>query len=315
MRPALALGVYVIALNTLGSHYLARARWTRRAPRLGVAAWQVLNFNIVSSLILGSLAMTLGLQSLSVDFAQLIHVCAATLRETYAAPAGSVASLVGLTTLAALASRIAWCMGRVLISDSRRRRAAISSSDLIGRRGVVAGVTVLDHATPCAFCIPGRPNRIVVTSAAVFALDAAGLEAVIAHEQAHVRGSHHLPLALSRGLLSALPWMPAFSRGHEETAALIEMVADDSARRRVGGQALTQALQTLAVSPAPRVGLAAAAVVVQERLQRLQEPPRPLPSAMRLLLFLTGGLALVLPAAIVAAPAYAALADALCLIP
>ena len=43
---------------------------------------------------------------------------------------------------------------------------------------------------PAAYCVSGRPPAIVVTTAALGALDDRQLDAVVAHERAHLAGHH-----------------------------------------------------------------------------------------------------------------------------
>ena len=46
-------------------------------------------------------------------------------------------------------------------------------------------------------------------------------DAVLAHEQAHLRGRHHLVLAAGRILRRAFPWVPAFRWAYEEVTRLV----------------------------------------------------------------------------------------------
>ena len=50
----------------------------------------------------------------------------------------------------------------------------------------------MDYDEPTAHCLPEARQPIVLTSAAIEALDEAELAAVMAHERTHQRGRHHL---------------------------------------------------------------------------------------------------------------------------
>ncbi|MFI6048194.1 M48 family metalloprotease [Nocardia sp. NPDC051321] len=63
----------------------------------------------------------------------------------------------------------------------------------------------MDAPEPAAYCVAGRPHTIIVTTAALGALDAAQLDAVIAHEHAHLAGRHPQLLTLIRALATTLP--------------------------------------------------------------------------------------------------------------
>jgi Zn-dependent protease with chaperone function len=135
---------------------------------------------------------------------------------------------------------------------------------------------VLDAAQPAAYCLPGRPATIVVSSGALAVLDRGQLAAVLAHERAHLASRHHLLIAVTRGLTAAFPAVPLFARGAEHVARLAEMCADDAAARRSGRGTLAAALLTMATGAAvPAHALGASACAVTARLQRLVDDPGP----------------------------------------
>lgn len=132
---------------------------------------------------------------------------------------------------------------------------------------------VLDVPELAAYCVPGRPPAIVLTTGALAVLDRAQLTAVIAHEKAHLAGGHHLLVAVTRGLAAAFPATPLFTRGAEEVARLTEMCADDIAARASGRNVLVTALLAMGTGTAmPPVALAATAGNLSARVQRLLEP-------------------------------------------
>jgi Zn-dependent protease with chaperone function len=129
--------------------------------------------------------------------------------------------------------------------------------------------------------VAGRPAAIVVTSGALAVLDPPQLDAVLAHESAHLAQRHHVLTTVTRGLAAAVPGVPLFACGAEETARLAEMAADDVAAGRVGRAALVTALLAIATGtavpstdPVPANGLAAASRAVPARVERLMAPPR-----------------------------------------
>ncbi len=67
---------------------------------------------------------------------------------------------------------------------------------------------VLDDPRPAAYCVPGRPAGIVLTSAALAVLDPAQLDAVLSHERAHLASRHHWLVTLTSGLVAATPAVP-----------------------------------------------------------------------------------------------------------
>jgi Zn-dependent protease with chaperone function len=190
-------------------------------------------------------------------------------------PLGAAALAAALTAIV-----LAWRYGRGMRRAGQQARAHAEAARITGRRlpmkGEGGGATVvLDAPQPAAYCVPGRPAAIVLTSGALAVLDRAQLGAVLAHERAHLAGRHHLLISLSRGLAASFPRVPVFTRGPAEVARLAEMCADDAAARRTGRPALLSALLAMGTGTAvPAAALAATAGPVTARVHRLLHPPR-----------------------------------------
>src|SRR5699024_8881893 len=102
---------------------------------------------------------------------------------------------------------------------------------------------VLDDAAPVAYCLPRGVGSVTVLSRGLLdTLDADALRAITAHERAHVEQRHDLLLLAFRAWRSALPWFPVAAYAEAEVAALIEMLADDVARRDVHDRDLARAI-------------------------------------------------------------------------
>ena len=176
--------------------------------------------------------------------------------------------VVGAFTVT-LAARVGRSLLRARASSRRHARSAY----IVGRR--VAGVDglVLDAPQKMAYCLGGRPETIVVTSAAIATLEPPHLDAVLAHERAHLAGRHHLLLAVTRALAASLPRIRLFTVAETEIAGLLEMCADDTAARRHGTAVLLAAILALAgADPIPSAALGANTVGVCARVARLADP-------------------------------------------
>ena len=192
-------------------------------------------------------------------------------------PLGAAAAVATLTAVV-----LALRYGRTLQKAGRRTRAHAEAARITGRRLVVTGdgeaggaTVVLDAPQPAAYCVPGRPAAIVLTSGALAVLDRAQLGAVLAHERAHLAGRHHLLISLSRGLAASFPGVPVFTQGPAEVARLAELCADDAASRRSGRSALVAALLAMGTGAAvPDPALAVTSGAVTARVHRLLDPPR-----------------------------------------
>ncbi|MEU8075085.1 M56 family metallopeptidase [Catellatospora citrea] len=139
-----------------------------------------------------------------------------------------------------------------------------------------ATVLVLTDDRPEAFAVPGRPGRIVVTTGMREHLSATQLDAVIAHEQAHLAAGHHRLVAIAdlAGVAHPALWWVARHVGF-----LVERAADEQAAQAVGSRrTVAHAIgrASLAATPAVRLGLHAAGRggAVPQRVASLLHPPR-----------------------------------------
>jgi Zn-dependent protease with chaperone function len=119
--------------------------------------------------------------------------------------------------------------------------------------------------------VSGKPAVIVVTTAALAALDDGQLRAVLAHERAHLAGHHPHVVAVVRGLATVFPNLTLMTEGAKQVSRLLEMCADDAAARRHGRRALLSGLVALS-GTAPAAALGAADVAVVARAERLSTP-------------------------------------------
>ncbi|WP_161628072.1 M56 family metallopeptidase [Microbispora catharanthi] len=136
-------------------------------------------------------------------------------------------------------------------------------------------VRVLEHPLPLIYCLPSRERPIVVTTGALKQLEPAEVEAVLAHERAHLQQQHHLILVLADALRSAIPWLRTLRLAHTTLPGLLELAADDHAVRHHGRAPLIGALQKLAITSCSAGALAvnpATAEVARLRIARLSNP-------------------------------------------
>lgn len=270
MTGAACMLLYGAALAWLGPGSLDRITRSGVSPRLSVAVW-------LSAIAVVAVVWVVAGAGLILDVV-LLHSGADPVRYCMDALlavhrfgwvgdvvliAVAVAGVSG-TTLAA--RRIVAAMHRM----SARSCEHASTAHMLGARD---GVVVVTSEHRAAYCVAGRPSAIVVTSGAVSSLDAAELDAVLAHERAHLRGRHPQLLMLLNALHGALPWVPLVRRATGAVARLVEMCADDTAARSHGSAALLRGL--VALTGAPRVpggALAAGDTAMVARAWRLADP-------------------------------------------
>jgi len=307
MIVALLLVGYALLLATVGARLLERSAWPRRAPRLGILAWQAMTVSVVAAAVLGGLALTISTVPVSANMAAWLRACVMALRAQYATPGGAVAGAGGAVLALAMLVRVGWCLALTLRSARRSRSRQCEALAILGRaEHGLGGVTVVDSPHPLAYCLPGRGKRVVLSSAALAALSAEQVRAVLAHERAHLRERHDLVNAAAGALARAFPRVPVFRSGARQVARLAEMSADDAATRCVDRLEVADAMLTLANGRTPAAALGGGGDGVAERVRRLIAEASPLG---RLRWWATAGVSavlVVLPLLVVVAPAVAA---------
>jgi Zn-dependent protease with chaperone function len=302
MMPLLLAG-YAVAVAAAGTWWLPRAFWPRRLPRLGIMVWQALTFTVVASGLLAGLILAIPCLRVWADWASMT-ACAMSLRAQYATVGGAVTSTAGGLLTLSVVVRLAWFTGSALTSARRSRARHDEVLAVVGRRGPVPGMMLLEDDRPAVYCVPGR-RRIVFTTGAMRRLNGHQLDAVLAHERAHLTGRHHLVIILAAALRRAFPHVPFFAAAASQVSCLVEMAADDAAARRAHRLTLADALLTLAAARVPAGALGAGGTAGAQRIQRLIDSPRPDSRGRRLV---TSAVALI------AAPAVAFSAPALALV-
>jgi Zn-dependent protease with chaperone function len=272
---------YAAAAAAAASQWLPRASWPLRAPRAAIAAWQATSLSVIASVVAAGVIMAVPCLPAGTDSADL-RACLSLMWAQYATPQGTLAAATGSALVMAVLGRIAWCAVAALAGARRRRGLHDEVLAMIARPGP-AGVRVIDTEHPAVYCLPGR-RRIVVTTGALRCLDSRQLDAVLAHERAHLSGRHHLVLTFAGVLKNAFPAVDFFAVAAEQIGQLIEVAADDAAIRRQHRLTLAGALLAVASAGVPAGALGAGGTAAAQRIQRLIEPPgRPSPARRALI--------------------------------
>lgn len=220
--PVVLLGVIAFTLSVIAPRFMAPRASFRLCPGPALLVWQCVALaGILSAL----LAAPVAAWSLTDDNVTLMWA----------------AILLSATML-----------GRILLSAHRvgvgLRSLRARHRDLVrllGRLDPQTSVTVLEHASPTAYCVPGGDRQIVVTAGAIAALDADEMAAVLAHERAHLNARHDLILEFFTVLHHAVPRPLRCESALDEVHLLVEALADRAALRRSGALPLARALVTM----------------------------------------------------------------------
>lgn len=286
----------VLAGTVLTVRLLARARWTWRLPRVAILSWQALGLAIGLALIGVPLAFGLapyGGPTVGAGVRFLADLVRGELP-----PAMGPVRLAAVAAGVAIAARLLWVTGASALEVMRARRRHRDLLTLVGRRDpAVPGALVLDHPTAAAYCLPGLRPTVVVSAGALALLRRAELDAVLSHERAHAVERHDIVLLPFLALTRALPPLGWLLAASEAVALLVEMRADDRARREYPDGLVAALRRFAAAGPvtAPAGALGVADHTIGIRVRRLHEP-------RRLPLFRAAA-ALVVTLALAAAPA------------
>lgn len=273
MTTAMWLMLYGGALTWLTPPLLRRLTHAGISPHMGVAAWLTA---IIAALLawVGAVTLIAVAALRGLEDSSAVTLCLELFGFSDHTPlpgrVGSVALILAALFLSAMMIRR---VSKAVLRLRSRSHEHAHAARMIGRPTDRSDVVVVDAHRPAAYCVVGRPNAIVITTAALTTLNSRQLAAVLAHETAHIAGRHHQLLMVLRGLAASLPRLPLFRDGAAAVADLLEMCADDTAARRFGTRPLLGGLLTLA-SPhrPPPAALAAAGTAVVARATRLAQP-------------------------------------------
>jgi len=264
----------------IGSWRFTTARWTSRAPRLAIILWQALG--LTWGLATTGAMLAYGVRPYGIGVLPgLLAFATGQAPPTAWGSLHVLAMITGMTALAVLVAVLV-SAGAQTLRARRRHRALLS---LIARDDPgVPGVRVLDHPGAAAYCVPGLRSQVVVSEGALRLLTQDEMTAVLAHEAAHVRERHDLVLLPFAALRRALPWSSVVREAQAQVELLIEMAADDRARRYCSPRRLATALLrfgTAGTMPTPSGMLGVYAHHVMARVDRLIKPAPELPLSLR----------------------------------
>jgi Zn-dependent protease with chaperone function len=218
---ALALAVVVLA-----PRFLTRSAWTIDRPRTALVSWSV-------AVLLGVVGFVAGVA--------LVVLANRPIADPFGLDDSPTHGLnLGVALLAVLAFVIAV---RVRPGPEHEAvREAMRSGAAPHREidGTPVAVVEAEHALACA--VPGRSGGVLVSTGLADRLRTDELEAVVAHERAHLTQRHAVAVGVAESIERAVPWIPGARAMARSTRVLVEFAADDAAARRVGRDALRRAV-------------------------------------------------------------------------
>ena len=268
---------------------LHRAKWPSRGPYTAVITWQALGLAWGVSTIGALLAF--GLSSYELGAAHGVLALAGDIvtgrliSSELSLGTEGASHIVAVALAAALTLVLFYGLVSSFVQVVRVRRRHHDLLELVAKdHPDVPGARVVDHPAAAAYCLPGvLRSQVVISEGALAVLDRAELAAVLAHENAHLRQRHDLVLLPFSSLKRAFPRVRLVRTYYESVALLIEMCADDQARRHSSRRELAMALLRFGAAGAGPVPAGAMAAVeesepdVMRRVNRLLRPDDELP--------------------------------------
>lgn len=230
MLVALCFGVTAIALLLLAPVALTTGQWQVRRPKLALAGWFGSFF--IGALCAGAMVVSLVVAAVTTTASTSLTKAVATAVFSWLAlaVAGAIIALVFAFTEPLNASQRATLRKMAPTAVSREKRDEFT-------------FVRFEVAEPFACAVPGRLPQILVSTGLEDLLSAPQLQAVLAHEYAHLRHRHGWVVRIAE--LNALCLPRFFSAGHrlkQATLLLVELAADDTAAKQAGAVNLANAL-------------------------------------------------------------------------
>lgn len=274
LQASLALAALAALLAVPVPLLLGRARWPARSPAVALVLWQSIaiagGLSMIGSLLVFGLA----------PFGDSLIAGGLGLLDYFAGhqPPSPIEAwhLFALWGAVLLGLHLSLTLVLTVVRSERQRRRHAQLVTLLSSP-LTTTTRLLDTPTPVAYCLPGALSSVTVFSAGlVELLSEQQLSAVIEHEKAHVVQRHDVVLVAFRAWNAALPWFPIASRAQREVGLLVEMLADDRARKHVADPVLATAITLVGAGSAPdAVAEAARPSDIRQRVLRLALPPLP----------------------------------------
>jgi hypothetical protein len=258
---ALALGAFGLILSLVVPSWMAKAHWPDRSPAAAIVLWQA----ITLAAVLSALGVVLAAPQ---EFTQAIGSDR---------PVAAGALIGALAVAALIVLRLLISLYGVSKRSRVRRERHRTLVDLLDVSSSDGHLRVLEGALPMAYCVPGRDPRVVLSDGALKVLDRGEVDAVVAHEQVHLRHRHDVVMESFTAFYRAVPRPLRSRRPLDAVHLLLEMVSDDGARRRCGSGPLRAALSRLsdAVPLSGDVAVDSTRDDRRRRLDRLAVPDSP----------------------------------------
>ncbi|MEA5454258.1 M56 family metallopeptidase [Sinomonas sp. JGH33] len=304
---------------------LSRARWTSRSPFAAMVLWQ--SIALAGGLSMIGAMLVYGLEPLGDNLVHAVRRAAGIVAGNRSSAELPFWHFFALCAAALLGTHLVFTLGLTYarITTQRRRHRELLGV-LSSPSGAMERTLVISHPAPVAYCLPGGSRSVTVLSDGLMeVLTPEELAAVVDHERAHLTQRHHLLLWAFEAWRQALPWLPTTRLSRQAVSSLVEMLADDVARRTSQDEVLVRAIALVALGRSEtdqqEEGTAATPSAADDRseggmpdegeaslasrVSRLLSPRPPLGAGARTAVLAASALLLAVPTVLLLAPGLA----------
>jgi beta-lactamase regulating signal transducer with metallopeptidase domain len=270
MTVALALLSAAAAAGWWVPRRLGRMDLLRRDPLVLIVCWLLSMAGVALAAVAGVVLLLLPGHGDIGPLLAALHHCWDAVHHGSPPRVEELGGLLGVALLVAAAVRLAVVGTGVYRRRARAGREHLAMLRLAARVDEGQPTTLwMAYDSPLAFSLAGRPGAVVATEGLTRHLPADSVAAVLEHERAHLRGRHHLLIAVVDAVSAVLPFVPLFRAAPAAIRELVELTADVPAVRAYGIAAVQAALLKVARNNAPGDALAMARDAIDIRLARL----------------------------------------------
>ncbi|HEV2779734.1 MAG TPA: M56 family metallopeptidase [Actinophytocola sp.] len=273
MTAALALLSGAAAVGWWLPRRLRRVDLCRRDPLVLIVCWLLAMTGVALAAVAGVILLLLPGHGEIGSLLAVVHHCWDAVQHGSPPRVEEFGGMLGVAILVTAAARSAVVGIRVYRRRTRAGREHLAVLRLAARVDEGRPTTLwMAYDRPLAFCVAGRPGTVVATEGLTRHMAADSVAAVLEHERAHLRGRHHLLIAMVDATSTVLPFVPLFRQAPAAIRELVEVAADVAAVRVCGVAAVRTALRDVSRHGVPGGALAMAPDAIDVRLARLRRP-------------------------------------------
>lgn len=268
-RLAILLGAFVVfsaAPWGVGRWRLAPPRWRLRLAGLALVGVALSTVTLLAAVLLPEVLVVSG-------FREIWETCTAALRAIRGDPLARIPSILAGAGLGIVFGRFLWSL---VLGVRTTHRARVSGAGPWWRLAGGQPVYVLPLDHPEAYSVGYVRGQVVLSRGLLDILDQDERQAVLFHEEGHLRARHHLVLMMARAAAAALAPLPPARAALELLEQAAEEWADEYAATKLRSRAavasgLSKAALAGLHSPAGTLSLGAGPDV-PTRVRRLLDP-------------------------------------------